>query len=125
MATVKKGMLTPSPEWWKHLRWRRRAFWKTERRAAKGDAESDAAPAKIVWRRETEDGRWWVEVGERSDGLFCYTEWRLMHAEDDGISGSYDYTAPFAWSGLYATLNDAVRDAEVEIKWLVHARAAP
>jgi hypothetical protein len=41
MATVKKGMLTPSPEWWKHLRWRSRAFWKSERKAAKETAKQD------------------------------------------------------------------------------------
>jgi hypothetical protein len=34
MATVKKGMLTPAREWWKHLRHTKRVFWKGERRAA-------------------------------------------------------------------------------------------
>jgi len=34
MATVKKGILTSSGEWWIHLRWTKRAFWKAERRAA-------------------------------------------------------------------------------------------
>ena len=35
MATAKKNILTPSNEWWKHLRWAKRAFWKGERKAAK------------------------------------------------------------------------------------------
>jgi hypothetical protein len=35
MATVKKGMMTPPNEWWKHLRWAKRAFWKGERKAVK------------------------------------------------------------------------------------------
>jgi hypothetical protein len=35
MATVKKGMLTKTGEWWKHLRWMKRTFWKGERRVAK------------------------------------------------------------------------------------------
>ena len=35
MATVKKGLLTASPEWWKHLRETKRLFWKGERRAVK------------------------------------------------------------------------------------------
>ena len=35
MATVKKGILTAAGEWWKHLRWTKRPFWKRERRAAK------------------------------------------------------------------------------------------
>jgi hypothetical protein len=39
MATVKKGVMTPAPEWWKHLRRAKRTFWKAERRAGKADAE--------------------------------------------------------------------------------------
>lgn len=35
MATVKKGMLTTTGKWWKHLRWTKRVFWKGERQAAK------------------------------------------------------------------------------------------
>lgn len=38
MATVKKGLLTPPGEWWKHLRWKKRLFWKAERQAARRDA---------------------------------------------------------------------------------------
>ena len=33
MANVKKGNLTSPPEWWKHLRWVKRIFWKKERKA--------------------------------------------------------------------------------------------
>jgi hypothetical protein len=51
MATVKKGILTPAGEWWKHLRWNKRTFWKGERqaaiRAAKREA-GDAQPADAV-----------------------------------------------------------------------------
>lgn len=39
MATVKKGILTRSPEWWKHLKWAKRVFWKRERKAAKQDIQ--------------------------------------------------------------------------------------
>lgn len=35
MATVKKGLLTAAGEWWKHLRWTKRVFWKSERQAGK------------------------------------------------------------------------------------------
>ncbi len=35
MANVKKGLLTAAGEWWKHLRWTKRVFWKAERKAAK------------------------------------------------------------------------------------------
>lgn len=34
MANVKKGQLTKSPEWWRHLRRMKRVFWKRERKAA-------------------------------------------------------------------------------------------
>ena len=42
MATVKQGTLTRSREWWKHLRWTKRDFWKRERRAAKLDSKQMA-----------------------------------------------------------------------------------
>lgn len=45
MATVKKGNLTASGEWWKHLRWTKRMFWKAERRAARKDAGQQAESA--------------------------------------------------------------------------------
>jgi hypothetical protein len=32
MAHVRKGILTPSPQWWKHLRDWKRVFWKKHRR---------------------------------------------------------------------------------------------
>lgn len=39
MANVKKGQLTSSPRWWKHLRDYKGVFWGAERRAAKAEAE--------------------------------------------------------------------------------------
>lgn len=35
MATVKKGVLTKSREWWDHLRYTKREFWKKHRLAEK------------------------------------------------------------------------------------------
>ena len=57
MATVKKGMLTSAGEWWKHLRWTKRVFWKGERKAAERDvqdqlideAERPYIDAEIDW----------------------------------------------------------------------------
>jgi hypothetical protein len=43
MATVKKGMLTTTGEWWKHLRWTKRVFWKGERQAARQFVRREAA----------------------------------------------------------------------------------
>lgn len=34
MAGVKKGNLTKSPQWWKHLKKFKRVFWKKERKEA-------------------------------------------------------------------------------------------
>jgi hypothetical protein len=48
MSTVKKGILTISGEWWKHLRWKKRAFWKGERRAGKSDTETRSAESESV-----------------------------------------------------------------------------
>jgi len=35
MASVKKGTMTRSPQWWKHLKEWKRVFWKAERQAHK------------------------------------------------------------------------------------------
>lgn len=39
MATVKKGILTRAPQWWRHLRDWKRIFWKRERGTARRDAK--------------------------------------------------------------------------------------
>jgi hypothetical protein len=43
MATVKKGTLTAAGEWWKHLRWTKRVFWKGERKAGQKEARDRAS----------------------------------------------------------------------------------
>jgi hypothetical protein len=43
MATAKKGILTATGRWWKHLRWAKRGFWKGERQAAKKLSRHEAA----------------------------------------------------------------------------------
>jgi hypothetical protein len=42
MATVKKGQLARATEWWRHLRWTKRAFWKRERQAGRRMAERES-----------------------------------------------------------------------------------
>lgn len=37
MANVKKGQTVKPPEWWRHLRWAKRIFWKKQRKADKRD----------------------------------------------------------------------------------------
>ena len=41
MANVKKGQLVRAPEWWKHLRWVKRVFWK---------AASPSREEMVQWR---------------------------------------------------------------------------
>lgn len=43
MSTIKKGILTASNEWAKHLRpWGKRTFWKSERRTARDTSRKEA-----------------------------------------------------------------------------------
>lgn len=41
MATIKKGVLVRSGEWWQHLRWTKRGFWKKHRKAEKALARKE------------------------------------------------------------------------------------
>jgi hypothetical protein len=42
MAHMKRGQLTRTPQWWKHLRDWKRDFWKRERKTAKIVARKEA-----------------------------------------------------------------------------------
>jgi hypothetical protein len=56
MANVKNGQLVPPPEWWKHLRWMKRNFWKSHRRAEQREvlaSLSEAPPSKSRDNGET------------------------------------------------------------------------
>lgn len=44
MANVKKGNLTAPSEWWQHLRWVKRVFWKAERAAHKKEIRNELLP---------------------------------------------------------------------------------
>jgi hypothetical protein len=52
MSTVKKGMLTASGRWWKHLRWTKRFFWKAERQAARQLVRNETATDAGKHRKE-------------------------------------------------------------------------
>lgn len=41
MAHKRKGQLTPSPQWWKHLKDWKRVFWKSERQAHKKEIKKN------------------------------------------------------------------------------------
>jgi hypothetical protein len=40
MAHKQQGILTKSPQWWKHLKDWKRVFWKTERQAQKKEIKT-------------------------------------------------------------------------------------
>jgi hypothetical protein len=54
MATKKRGILTAPPQWWKHLCWCKRQFWKRERRNARAEAQAGTA-----WRTAAEVRNGW------------------------------------------------------------------
>ena len=43
MANVKKGHLSAARQWWKHLRWTKREFWKAERQAKQREIAQQVA----------------------------------------------------------------------------------
>jgi hypothetical protein len=42
MATVKRGTLTPAPQWWRHLRDWKAVYWRRERKAARRTVAGEA-----------------------------------------------------------------------------------
>jgi hypothetical protein len=53
---VKKGTLTGSPQWWKHLKDYKRVFWKGERRAQDNAIKHEATtPVCLSCGRTTDD----------------------------------------------------------------------
>ena len=41
LATIKKGILVSAGEWWKHLRWTKRSFWKRHRKAERRETRKE------------------------------------------------------------------------------------
>lgn len=52
MATVKKGILVRAGEWWKHLRWTKRVFWKRHRKAEQRLAKRETLESCRPHRRQ-------------------------------------------------------------------------
>lgn len=48
MANVKKGTLTPAPQWWKHLKEYKRVFWKRERKAQQEVIQCEATESALT-----------------------------------------------------------------------------
>ena len=117
MSTVKKGLLTASGEWRKHLRGMKRGFWKGERNAVGRSLAAETSDERVS-RITRFDEQAWVDFTRRSDGLFSFVEWRLHQESGDAYMAGQTYSAPQAGSGLYASLEDARREAEAAIIWL-------
>ena len=72
--------------------------------------------AKIVKVIEKGDGKSKVNVLERNDGLFEFRAYVEQH--DDGPYSSGPYWSPTFYSGLYASAEEAERDALNQVHWL-------
>jgi hypothetical protein len=64
MAHVRKDMLRPSGEWWKHLRWTKRPFWKSHRKAEQRLAETWDQDEDEMIRQEVEGMLAWIAMKE-------------------------------------------------------------
>jgi len=53
MATKKRGILTPAPQWWKHLRSTKRQFWKQERKEAHTEAAAGSTGRTAIEARRS------------------------------------------------------------------------
>ena len=120
MSTAKKGLLTASGEWRKHLRWMKRGFWKGERNAVSRSLVAEDSDDEVA-RLTRSDGHRWVSFIHRPDGLFTFTEWGLMKDSDDAYLAGQTYSTPLRTSGLFASLEAARREARAAIAWLREA----
>jgi len=67
MATIKKGILTPSPQWWRHLRDWKRDFWHRERKAAVRDIDDRVSEVAALDAIDREID--WLVSRDRGDGM--------------------------------------------------------
>lgn len=115
MANVKKGVLTAAPQWWKHLRWAKRVFWKSERQAHKKEIDEDVNTMRVQMTRD--------EVGEILLWLMSYG-FKPLPLDGDSILSvkhphtgeTYTVTTSSPHSYLYMdTSND-----DLLAKWMRH-----
>jgi len=72
---------------------------------------------KLLQRFPSPDGKRWIELRERPDGMFYFQEFyeATKHIPD---YGSETYTSPSWQSGLYKTAEAAEADLRKMIPWL-------
>jgi hypothetical protein len=80
---------------------------------AADDAPVPNAVAEVLNRFANAHERRRVEVWRRNDGFFGFSEEQEF---DDEYFGAY--WSPIRGSGLYATQEEALRDARAEVPWL-------
>jgi hypothetical protein len=85
--------------------------------SSSGDEKDDHPKPDVVWRRDRADGAAWVEIIRRPDDLFYFVE-SVRERGGDPIFGYYESDGPLQNSGLYASAEDAERQAFLEISWL-------
>jgi hypothetical protein len=69
-----------------------------------------------LYRVQAPDGLRFITV-EECDGLFRFVAWKLITEQEyDGQTRTHPN--PIRWSGLYASAEDAERDARSEFPWL-------
>lgn len=98
MSTKKKGMLTVSGEWAKHLRpYGRRQFWGSERMMEKVTIFSEVAALQGENHEASQARKGWVEYCESSEYATQeeMLEWlgRLAEGKREAIPGNRDTTA--------------------------------
>ena len=72
---------------------------------------------KLLEKYPSPDGKRWVELRERPDGMFYFQE--FYEARDDVPDyGAETYTSPGWKSGLYQTLESAEGDLRKMAPWL-------
>ncbi len=68
------------------------------------------------------DGTRTVEIYDREDGFYSFSEMVLMFEDMSDIGQeSFSYLSPVHDSGLYASVDEAERDAVAMASWLTNA----
>ena len=70
-----------------------------------------------LYRVQAPDGLRSITV-EECDGLFRFVAWKLITEQEEDDGRTRTHPNPIRWSGLYASAEDAERDARSEFPWL-------
>ena len=81
------------------------------------EAGSVMAGEKLLLRYPSPDGKRWIELRERPDGLFYFQEF-YKAIDDVPEYGTMEYTSPGWQSGLYESPEEARSDLQRMTPWL-------